>query len=461
MLSIQNIKSIAQAQLPLKEINLWIGHNGSGKSIITQWLQLLQRNLSKSENALKQFPAINLFPEEEDWKQWAPFGDCTKTSFWQTQTRFMGAALQVKVEYAQTDFVKSILHHDRRCAQPMQVVIEYNGEILMQYKVHEHFIYPAAIMNLLLKQTTQWGFPEAGEWEEFFKVSLAKAKEFDRKQIKEFLEIVPAEMHRTHAWQETFFLEFKSTLLKEQLSIRYGNKYELCWKFIDLLLSRCIHESIGIFQHAHVIKPKRDLQLNDLTRERKSKMLRTYFGMKPVERITRFDNGEPAGKVLFLEVDGKKIPTQALSQGQKNITRWVEEWVNVLSMLDVTRGQLFFESPLLIIIENTPEGLHPQWLLQWVRMLWETSRVYSNVRIIFHAYHPFLVEAFEDLIIKEAMNSAQLSVLQFSKNREGLTEILPMTKGYFGNWNLTKNEMNSGSGTFEFTRQLNQMYMRN
>lgn len=461
MISLQNIKSIAHAQFPLKEVNLWVGPNGSGKSIVTQWMQLMQSNSAKVEKTPKQFPSIYLFPDEEDWKNWAPRGDLSKTIQWQTQIQFMGAPLDVYVQYAHSELIKSALHHDRRCAQPVQVVIEYNGEVLMQYKVQEHFIYPVAIMNVLLKQTRHLGFPEAEEWEEFFKVSFAKAKDFDVQRIKDFMEVVPAELHREHAWQETFFMEFKSTLLKQQLSIRYGTKYELCWKFIDLMLTSCINESIGVFQQAYVIKPKRDLQLNDLTRERKSKFLKKYFGIKPIEKWMHFDNGDAAGRKLFFEVEGSVVAFNRLSQGQKNIVRWVEEWVNVLSMLDATRGQLFFESPRLLIIESPPEGLHPQWQRQWIRMIWETSRIYSNAKIIFHAYHSFLLEALEDLIIREVMSSSQLSVLHFSKNREGITEVLPMSKGYFGSWGLTKIEGCTGSGTFEFTRQLNQMYMRN
>ena len=112
MISLQNIKSIAHAQFPLKEVNLWVGPNGSGKSIVTQWMQLMQSNSAKVEKTPKQFPSIYLFPDEEDWKNWAPRGDLSKTIQWQTQIQFMGAPLDVYVQYAHSEFIKSALHHD-------------------------------------------------------------------------------------------------------------------------------------------------------------------------------------------------------------------------------------------------------------------------------------------------------------------------------------------------------------
>jgi hypothetical protein len=460
-LQLSHLKSISEASMDLSQINLLVGANGSGKSILTQWIQLLQRNMNKSGPAQVQFPNLVLFPKGSDWQDWAPFGQYINVSECTMHGTFMGAELSFQCQYAQSDFVKSGLQLDRQCAQPVRFVIEYNGECLMEYKVDEHTIFPKAIMKLLWRQTRQMGFPEPEEWEDFFKVSYAKAKDFDPYRIQEFIEIVPEVLQRQHKWQETFYLEFKSTLLKEQLSIRYGFRYELCWKFIELFLQRCVQEYMGIFERAQVIQPKRDLELDDLTRSRKCACLQKYFGMKPILRPLKYDNGHLAGQELFMEINGKCFPYSALSQGQKNICRWVEEWANALAQWEFSRGQLFFESPRLMIIEQPVEGIHPQWQRQWVRMIWETTSIFTNARILVHAHQPFLLDAFEDLIVQEVMSPDELRVYHFSLNRDGMTELHPLRKGYFGGWSMVRNESRSHQGTFEFTRQLNQMYMRN
>lgn len=434
------------ADMKLRPLNFFLGDNGSGKSILADYLNLMKRNASSAEWRNRHFPLVDQFKEHQDWRNWVGKGDTSKEITLVKNDSFLGRRVIVKVKYKQSSMANNRVDASIKGAQVSSLIIQQGQIPLLVWGADERRVYTKNLANYLYKAIKNHGMPSEEEWcEELFPSTIAKELRLD--DIANFIDEGPEYYEEETSMDHLFYLDLGHLFFRKRLSIANSPKFHGVQLLMERVLGQFKNGMIDWMTETPVLRGERKLVLDEFDADRKIYTAAYFFELELENRVIQIESGQYWGKEVFLGQESKFSPLQFCGLGQQKICSWIQEWTSVLKQLDREMQSEFFETNRMVIIQHPEINLSIESQRKLMDMIVHDILQYPYLHVVIETHSPFLVDYVSSLIAKGTLSGKHVAKFQFSQNRKGETSVqsIPQDKyiqGCHGNAQFSEENAN-------------------
>lgn len=384
--TLKDYKAIKEANIDLNGITVLAGENGAGKSTITRWLYYLVEVISEYEWYAYEDLCSDISNEINDYKR-ASFdnslddnGIAASVNKWQTQSSLVSFSEAVDVERIIAD-AKDII---------IRVADFVSNNIVDKRRLQNH-----RFMRLMM----YWDIDDV---EHFNRDAFIEthSKQIDE-AYKEYL-------HKVSGRSLNYLYEY--VRMRHDESYRRPKYIQLCEDKVEILESKTFGHLFGLRRAIYIDTPmsigveslnnQRWENLSELLSKRENIVL-SPESRKMLIRIQRIIHGSIRNKkddfdeeMRFVREDELDIPLMEAATG-------IKSFAYIIRLLE--NGYL--NKNTLLIIDEPEAHLHPQWIVEFARVLVLLTKE-LGVRILIASHNPDMVAAVQSIGEKEGLKDA-------------------------------------------------------
>lgn len=394
-IGLNNIRTIERAvSFDLDRINLFIGDNGCGKSILGDFLDLCAQNIHFIGAHETQFPVFTKFAERQDWKSWNTSEDDKRPLRIERSIHFMGIPIQMSVLYSSTERFKQAENKKALCAEPQEFVVTYDNQALITWNDSERRVSLHVFAMLIGEALRGRSIPDAEELNDLLDVPYLEAKKFSMNLLKQFMQHGPRSFWDDQSHPQVFYFDYQRLFQKGRDAADYKRKWDPMVFFILGMVKRLHAAMFGFLVDTPVLKGNHGLRMLDYSKALRHDAAIDYFNIKFLERSLLNEDGSEFGKRLLVDFHGREVPYDELSDGYKSIYSLIDEWTEVTSQGPMVPLKSFFSQERLVIIRHPERDLSKEQLENWARMITIDCLNLPNLRVVIETHSEELYFSF-------------------------------------------------------------------
>ncbi len=386
-IGINHIRTIERkVSFDLDKINLFIGDNGAGKSILGDFLELCSENMHFLGVNAMQFPVFTKFVGRQDWKSWSPNADVERPLLIERSIHFMGIPIQMRLLYSCTERFKQAENKNTICAEPLEFVVTYDNQALITWNDGERRVVLHVFVMLILEALRERPVPSAEELSDLLDIPYPEAKQFSLSLLKQFLLQGGKSFWDDQINPQIFLFDFQRLFQKGREADDYKRKWDPIVYFILGMVKRIHAAMLSFLVDTPVLKGKMEGRMIDYSKALRHDAAIDYFNIKFLEKKVLNEDGSIYDKRLLVDFHGKEVPYDELSDGYKAIYTRIDEWTEVVSQEPAVPAKSYFSNERVVIIRHPERDLSREQLENWARMITIGCLNCPNLRVIIETH---------------------------------------------------------------------------
>jgi AAA15 family ATPase/GTPase len=430
-IKINSLKSIGTTvDFNLRDVNFFVGLNGSGKSILAGLIQLFKRNDTVRDFRRRQFPPLTYFDAQEDWRNWAHKGNLSKASTVVRSISFLNRKANLMVKIKDSSSVSSGKDKEWMAAQVESFIIQDGQMPLLIWGPEERRINTREMAIYLFKAIQEYGIITAEEWEEEMDIPLKDGSRLCSGMFKKYIAEGPEFYEDNGSQLHFFYLDIQSMFFRRRLSITNNQAFEPIALLMEKVLLYFQEAMLTFLIDSPVLTGKRKLQWEENRMEKKNQLAQDYFGISIDQQKISLEDGTFQGRQLFAEYQGRKEAFEKCSRGIQSVCSWIEEWTDAVHKLNRQSDSLFFSAEKVIFIQNPEKFLHSVWQRKLLRMILDEASNHTHWKIVIETHSQVLIDEIKLGISKNELERSDVALFCFSKDDKFQTSIqqLPLDR---------------------------------
>lgn len=423
-IKLKNLLSIDQTvDISLRSINFFIGQNGSGKSILSDVIQLCKSNAHQSDTLKKHFPLLTRFDQHSDWSGWVNGGDLSKEAIITRSVKFLYRKVILKIKIAKSSRFYDTTDSIRASAEINSFIIQDGQNVLMHWSKEERWVNNRLLSIFLYKAIKEHGNLSAQEWEDELGISGRISDQICTDLLMEYIQTQPANFSDELGAQPFFYMDLGAFFFRQRLSIRNNAKFDSVTALMEKVLAQFQKEMIYFLMETPILKGERKkLGMENLSPQ-KEKYATEYFGFSLLHRKVQLDDGTYLGQELFISCKGRTDWVERFGMGYQKVCGWIDQWTNVIRNLERETDSILFSSERLVLVHYPENYLSPEWQRQLIRMMSDDIQRFPQLRLVIITQSQEFIRAASDMVAQGMVERNTVGVFRFQWEEDKQTTV--------------------------------------
>ncbi len=417
-LRLNNIRSIEkEIEWPLARLNIFSGENGTGKSILGDFIQLCSDNLNFSDFPDKQLPVLYKFPDHQDWTNWCAKGDINKPIVIEKTETFFGFPVRIILKYAFSENQLSWERPDCKCAQPAEMEMVYDNQELLTWNHRHKRVGLHAFALYLWEIFRSKDIPAADDLSCVLGIEYSDAKKFTHQLLREFIQSGPCSFDENRGGVNNLWADFQVLMTRGKSQKSYSQKWDPILAVIMGMAKRFYLSMFNFLINTPVLKGDTGNRMCDTTLTLRQAAAEEFFNLKITERKLLNEDGSVFSKRLMMDFEGKELPYDEWSDGYRQIYARIHEWTEVMTNFNQKPFYTYFSNEQFVIIRHPERGLSNALLRSWARMVIADCLKYPELNVIIETHNDELYFHFTEYINEIMELDFDIPIFKFVRYR--------------------------------------------
>jgi hypothetical protein len=311
--------------ITLRPINFFIGHNGSGKSILSDVIQLFKVNALQNETLKKHFPILSRFDHHSDWRSWVNQGDLSKEVIITRSCNFLYRKVILKVKITHCFRSNESANPQKASAEINSFVIQDGQNILMRWSKEERWINNRMLVNFLYRAIDEHGQLSSQEWEDELDISPRFSDQLTTDLLMEYLQTHPENFSDDMGLQPFFYMDLGAFFFRHRLSIRNNAKFDAVITLMEKVLFQFHKEMVHFLMDTPILTGERKKVGKEKPSLQKERYASEYFGFSLVHKKILLEDGSYMGQELFIRSKGREDRAERFGMGYQKVCGWIDQ----------------------------------------------------------------------------------------------------------------------------------------
>ncbi len=416
-LRLNNIRSIEkELKWSLARLNLFTGENGTGKSILGDFLQLCRDNIDFVDFPDRQFPVLHRFPKHQDWTKWCAKGDVSKPVVIERTEKFFGFPVQITLQYAMSEFQTSWERPDSKCAQVAELVVMYDNQELLIWNNQQRRISLHAFALYLWEIFRTRDIPSADDLSCVLSIDYPDAQKFTHNLLREFIHSGPKAIDETGVG--TFFsVDFQWIRGKAKNQKSYKKKWDPVIAVIVGLAKRFYLAMFNFLVNTPILNGDKGDRLCETIITHCQEAAQKHFMLDIHSRNVLNEDGSVFSKRLMMDFEGKELPYDEWSDGYRQIYARIHEWTEVMTNFNQKPFYTYFSNEQFVIIKHPERGLTENLLRSWSFMVIEDCINHPELNVIIETHNDEVFKYFMEYLNYAMKLDFDVALIRFARYR--------------------------------------------
>jgi AAA15 family ATPase/GTPase len=413
-IKLKNLLSIDKTvDITLRPINFFIGQNGSGKSILSDVIQLFKANALQNETLKKHFPILSRFDHHSDWRSWVNQGDLSKEVIITRSCNFLYRKVILKVKITHCFRSNESANPQKASAEINSFIIQDGQNILMHWSKEERWINNRLLATFLYRAIHEHGHLSSQEWEDELDISPRFSDQLTTDLLLEYIQSHPENFSDETGAQPFFYLDLSALFFRHRLSIRNNAKFDSVTALMEKVLAQFQKEMNHFLMDTPILSGERKKMGMEKPSPQKERYASEYFGFSLLHKKIQSEDGTYLGQELFISAEGREDRLERFGMGYQKVCGWIDQWTDVIKILERETDSILFSSERLVIVHYPENYLSPQWQRQLLRMMADDVQRFPQLRLVFITHSQEFIRAASDMIGQGMVERNAVGVFQF------------------------------------------------
>lgn len=421
-IKINHLKSIGSTlDFHLRDINLFIGPNGGGKSILPNLIQLFKRNDAFRDMRRRQFPILNQFDPQEDWGNWAHNGQMDKATTVIRSASFLNQKVNLMIKMGVSHSVESNHKQDWRWAQVQTFTIQVGQVPLLIWGTEVRRINTRQLALYLNKAIKNYGKLTPKDWEDGLGIPFKQGVQLSSAFFKEYLAEGPEYYEFSGSQLNFFSLDIQAMFFRQRMSIAYNPHFEPITLLMEKVLLSFQQSMFSFLIDSPVLSGRRKFQWEENAHQTKNIRAQTFFGFSIEQQKILRDDGTFMGHQLLVNDGKRKEALEKCCKGYQVACSWIEEWNDAVRKTERQTESRLFSAEKVFFIQHPEQFLHPDWQVKLLRMMLDDARQHSNWKIVIETHSQVIIDELIHYVSCLEIQASQLAIFEIKQDESGQT----------------------------------------
>jgi AAA15 family ATPase/GTPase len=430
-IKLKNLLSIDKTvDITLRPINFFIGQNGSGKSILSDVIQLCKSNAHQSDTLKKHFPLLSRFDQHSDWSDWVNGGDLSKEVIITRSVNFLYRKVILKVKIAKSPRIYNTTNTLRASAEINAFIIQDGQNVLMHWSKEERWVNNRLLSIFLYKAIKEHGNLSAQEWEDELGISGRFSDQVSTDLLMEYIQTQPQNFTDELGEQPFFYMDLGAFFFRQRLSIRNNTKFDSVTALMEKVLVQFQKEMNHFLTDTPILTGERKKLGNEKRSSQKEKYASEYFGFSLLHKKVQLDDGTYLGQELFISCKGRTDWVERFGMGYQKVCGWIDQWSDVIRRLERETDSILFSSERLVMVHYPENYLSSEWQRQLLRMMSDDIQRFPQLRLVIITQSQEFIRAASDMVGQGMVERNAVGVFRFqwAEDRQTYVQRLKMSE---------------------------------